>query len=518
MRFRSSTHARRPLRPRRPGAAALVALLLGSLLVTAPAPGGASSVAPTSRATCISGAPAPHRSGALRAASTLHSAVNARGSRCAAAIRDLHLQSIAGGTLAAVESTHVQPAAHAARTYRNPLTPRAPAINRSTQVSADQDLVWYVADGSPLNGTQFGQQGDQAAAADYDGDGKADIAVFRPADGTWHVRQSSDARYVPRGAFGQAGDLAAPGDYDGDHRADLAVFRPSNGTWYIARSTGGSTTVRFGQPGDLPAPGDYDNDGRTDVAVFRPGDGVWHVLRSSDGQYQVKGSFGQAGDLPAAGDYDQHGRVQLAAVRLAARAPVPLADLLVCEGSPVPNGYVLVDVTYVIGGCGASPASRTPNQPMYRSYLSVPAGSGMDVCAQAVTPAGWVIQSYSVRLAACGAGAATSPPNIRFIRRVAPEPLTDLVVCPGSPTLTGYILVDIRYEIGGCGDSPTGRTPNQPIYRYYLAVPVGSGMDVCVQAPTPAGWVIQSSRVQLGACGAGTGSTGPTIKFIRRAS
>jgi hypothetical protein len=128
---------------------------------------------------------------------------------------------------------------------------------------------------------QWGLNSDQLVPADYDGDGRDDIAVYR--NGTWFIIQSSNG-VVRIEYFGLETDKIVLGDYDGDGRADLAVWRPSNGFWYRINSSDKSFhSIQFGISEDKPTPGDYDGDGRTDIAVFRPSQGVWYLQRSRDG-------------------------------------------------------------------------------------------------------------------------------------------------------------------------------------------------------------------------------------------
>lgn len=160
---------------------------------------------------------------------------------------------------------------------------------------------------------QFGMNGDVPVQADYDGDLKADIAVFRPTDGSWHFRNSTNEAYSAM-YWGLNGDKPVQGDYDGDGLADVGVFRPSNGTWYINKSAGGVSILEFGINGDIPVNDDYDGDGKTDIAVFRPSTSVWYIINSSDGSFTFM-PWGTAGDVPVPADYDGDAKTDVAIFR-----------------------------------------------------------------------------------------------------------------------------------------------------------------------------------------------------------
>ncbi len=157
---------------------------------------------------------------------------------------------------------------------------------------------------------QFGASTDKIAPADFSGDGRADIAFWRPSTGEWFVLRSEDNSYFAF-PFGTNGDVPAPADYDGDGKGDIAVFRPSNATWYITRSSGGTTIQQFGASSDRPVTADYDGDGRSDIAIFRPGPGEWWIQQSSNGQVAVA-QFGSGTDRAVPGDYTGDGKADVA--------------------------------------------------------------------------------------------------------------------------------------------------------------------------------------------------------------
>ncbi|HEX9961330.1 MAG TPA: FG-GAP-like repeat-containing protein, partial [Pyrinomonadaceae bacterium] len=103
---------------------------------------------------------------------------------------------------------------------------------------------------------------------DYDGDGKADLSVFRPSLASWFISNSSNNAFIGV-QFGANGDLIAPADFDGDRKTDISVFRPSDGGWYRLNSSNNTfSAFQFGANGDLPVPGDFDGDGKADLTVY----------------------------------------------------------------------------------------------------------------------------------------------------------------------------------------------------------------------------------------------------------
>ena len=189
------------------------------------------------------------------------------------------------------------------------------------------------------NGTNFSAQwglsSDKLAPADYDGDNKTDLAIYR--DGTWWILNSL-TNSVTVVQFGLSGDIPVPNDFDGDGRADIAVWRPSDGVWYELRSLGNQFAAqRFGLSGDKPLLGDFDGDGMGDLAVYRPADGVWHLFMSSTNSY-LAFAFGIPTDRPCAADFDGDGKTDPCVFRGTADGNQP--DFYILNSSNQTVSYV----------------------------------------------------------------------------------------------------------------------------------------------------------------------------------
>lgn len=134
-------------------------------------------------------------------------------------------------------------------------------------------------------------------SGDFDGDGTAEIAVFRPASGLWASRGLS------RFYFGRAGDLPVSGDYRGDGTAGAAIYRPANGLWAIRNLT----RVYTGFTASVPVPGDYDGNGSCDIGIYRQG--LWSIPGLT------RFWFGSGPYIPVPGDYTGDGRTDMAVFR-----------------------------------------------------------------------------------------------------------------------------------------------------------------------------------------------------------
>jgi subtilisin-like proprotein convertase family protein len=202
------------------------------------------------------------------------------------------------------------------------------------------NMTWYISNSDSGNAeiVAFGEpELDFLVPTDYDGDGQADIAVWRgltddqpSGNGFFFILNSTDST-VDQIDFGILGDNpTVAGDYDGDGESDPAVFRcPSDEAgqcfyFYQGSDGGGETTFVPWGNGTVfdvfPNAGDFDGDGAYDFCVQTASTGLgagqaqFTVLRSSDFGVEFI-AWGLETDAIAPGDYDGDGRSDYAVVR-----------------------------------------------------------------------------------------------------------------------------------------------------------------------------------------------------------
>ncbi|TKC63706.1 hypothetical protein FBD94_04995 [Pedobacter hiemivivus] len=170
--------------------------------------------------------------------------------------------------------------------------------DQTTELMSFSAGNWKIANHADI---AFGKAGDIAVPADYNGDGKVELAVFRPSEGKFYTQ---DGKTV---ILGRNGDIPVCGDYNGDGFADFAVYRPANLTWYFD----GMDSIRFGHKMGIPVPADYDGDGILDVGFFRRDNSLW---QTSLGNIPLQVQH-VAGDIPVPADYNGDGKAEMAVFR-----------------------------------------------------------------------------------------------------------------------------------------------------------------------------------------------------------
>ena len=149
------------------------------------------------------------------------------------------------------------------------------------------------------NGFEF-TVNDIPSHVDIDGDKKADYIIYRNSKKMFEAFLSSydfNSQKRVQVLIGEENSRSVPADYDGDGKVDLATWTSSNGIWEIAYAKDFinkissmvpaqpfigcgvpsqninqisciSHKLTLGAPGDIPIPADYNGDGKADIAVY----------------------------------------------------------------------------------------------------------------------------------------------------------------------------------------------------------------------------------------------------------
>lgn len=178
---------------------------------------------------------------------------------------------------------------------------------------------------------------DRSFKLDFDGDGRTDIALYRegsrgidaPQPSFWYfLNTTTGATWASQ--WGRSLDVPAPADYDGDGKTDLGIFRWWNydygdtNEWWLNRPLMGSVVLNGLELGYYKYSRNYIGDARAEVGQLyqvdvsqNPGETcfVSVYLIADDNGFVLRKTVGDACNVnptPVPGDYDGDGRSEIA--------------------------------------------------------------------------------------------------------------------------------------------------------------------------------------------------------------
>ncbi len=181
-------------------------------------------------------------------------------------------------------------------------------------------LLWQArqssSPGAPDLSTVYGGASTTALSCDFNGDGRADVAVYE--NGHWQIRFTfAGGNTNLEFDYGFPGAIPVCGKWNGATAAGIGVYY--QGDWYLRQSASPGAPdaglFAYGTPDAIPIVGDWDRNGTTTVGVYFPSSAYWMLRNGAGpGKADIGFSYGFAGVIPVAKDWNGDGRSDIGVV------------------------------------------------------------------------------------------------------------------------------------------------------------------------------------------------------------